>query len=150
MSDLTASLVSGGTYKFWSERIGSWLPSVYPGMVVDSSEWREWVEVSIATWRGPVQRPRGNGRIRVQLTGRVFVRRTTNLGRGAEIAERLRSETEGVCLAIRDPADEEGTVLGYVRFFEPEVRNLSRDERDAGGSGIEMWSVDWRGMAESV
>ena len=86
----------------------------------------------------------------MQLTGRVFVRRTTNLGRGAEIAERLRSETAGICLAIHDPTDEEATVLGYVRFFEPEVRNLSRDERDAEGSGIEMWTVDWRGMAESA
>lgn len=148
--ELTASLVSGAVYKFWSETIGSRLPSIYPGMVVDSSEWREWVEVSIATWRGPVQRPRGYGRLRVQLTGRVFVRRTTNLGRGAEIAERLRSELAGICLAVRDPEDEERTVLGYARFFEPEVRNRSRDERDAEGNGIEMWTVDWRGSAESV
>ena len=104
-AELTPSLVSGAVYKFWSESIGSRLPSIYPGMVVDSSEWREWVEVSIATWRGPVQRPRGYGRLRVQLTGRVFVRRTTNLGRGAEIAGRLRSERGG----------ERGSWLGAAR-----------------------------------
>lgn len=150
IAGVNASLVSGTVGMYWSETIGTWLPSILPGMVADTTEWREWVEVSIATWRSPIQRPRGRHRLRVQLTGRVFVRRTSNLGRGTEIAEGLRSALAGICLAVRDPDDEGEEILGYVRFFEAEVRRSSGDERDASGSGIEMWSVEWRGMAESV
>lgn len=142
---VTRTLIGG-----WSERVGSWLATMYPGRIAESSEWGEWNEVWVSTWRDPVQRERGKHRVRVEMTAHVFVRRGENAGRGGEIVERIRKETSGLCLAVHEGEGSEDRIAGYVRLFEPEVRNLSRPERERSGSGLEHLVMQWYGVAEET
>jgi len=145
---LTSRLITESVCAYWSEVIGIWLPTIYPGREVDSTEWREWNEINLSTWRGPVQRSGGWERLRVHLTCHVFVRSGANLGRGAEIAERIRLVTNQACLPVVDSHSVGGQIVGHLRLYEPEVKNLSRTESDPGGSGIEQWTIGWKGFAE--
>jgi len=147
---LTSSLVTESVGAYWSEMIEGWLPTIYPGRQIDSSDWQEWSEYSVSTWKGPIQRSGGWERLRVQLTSQVFVRKGTNLGRGAEIAERIRGLTAQICLPVKDRNDEEAAIVGYLRLYEPEVKNLSLHESNPGESGLEHWTMDWRGIAEAT
>ncbi|MEX0715331.1 MAG: hypothetical protein WD066_02025 [Planctomycetaceae bacterium] len=141
--------IAGGLFAHWADEFPLDVPTVFPGTEIDLADAAEWIDISLDAWSDRVRRHGGKRRVTLMLSVHCFAKPSTDHGRADELADAAEATLAGRTISIRD-ADESGLpIVGYVKLFEPQARDLSRSTREAGDA-VRHIAVRIAGVAEEV
>lgn len=141
--------IAAAVFERWRDALASDAPTIYPGLHVDTSAWPEWFELWLDSWSPRRQRSVAPELTNLLVTAHCFVRPATDAGRVLQLAAAAQQALNRQTLAIADPAARE-VVVGYAKFTEADVRDVTRLEADAGRHGLQHHVVTWHGWAQRV
>ncbi|MAT14601.1 MAG: hypothetical protein CMJ46_04950 [Planctomyces sp.] len=142
--------ISSSLMSYWRDEVVVDLPTIYPGMRLDTSSLPGWLEWRTEFWKPYAQR---SGQWELQrLSVEVHV-----YAKGLDTGPVLQRLIDGVLpvltrktIEVHDYEQSGTPLLGYVRLDEPEVRELSREELNRSGSTLRHALIEWRGRAQEV
>ncbi|MEX0701183.1 MAG: hypothetical protein WD069_03730 [Planctomycetales bacterium] len=141
--------ITGSLFSHWADQFPLSAPTIYPGTEVDLADAVEWIDLALDAWSDRAGREIGKRMLSVTVAVHCFAKPSTDHGRADELADAARATLAGRTIAVRD-ADESGLpVVGYLKLFEAQVRDLSRSARDTGG-GLRHVAIRVSGIAEEV
>lgn len=146
-TDVEPRWISSAVYRAWSEEVTEAVPTIYPGVEVDTTAWSEWYEIWVEQWQARPQRQRAPEFCDVRVTVHAFVRPTANKGRAQELMGVARTVLTGRTLAVEN-SDSEGGVVGYIKLGNGDVKELTRVDADASRHGLQHLVGLWRGLAQ--
>ncbi|MCA9040457.1 MAG: hypothetical protein KDA65_08930 [Planctomycetaceae bacterium] len=142
--------ITSSLMKQWQEDINLEVPTSYPGMQLDTSALTGWLEWRTEFWKPYVQRISQQELQRLSVEVHVY-------SRGVESGLVLNQLVDGVLpvltrktIAVHDYEVSGTPLVGYVSLYEPEVRELSRNELNRQSSPLRHALVEWRGLAQEV
>jgi len=143
---MTLPDLSAAFCRWWHDRSPSDEWTLYPGMTREVAALAEWFEVCVDA---AIPQP-GNGVlefVEVSVSVHVWSRPGPALGRGQQFAEQARQRLAGALIPLANSSEDE---YGVLRLREPELRDLTRADRDAGRHGLQHWVVRCSGQAQTT
>ncbi|QDU78981.1 hypothetical protein Pla110_06850 [Polystyrenella longa] len=142
--------IASSLMKHWQEETTIEVPTSFPGMRLDTSALTGWLEWRTEFWKPYVQRSGQQELQRLSVEVHVYSR---GVGAGP-VLHRLVDEVLPVytrtTMEVHDYEESGAPLIGYVSLYEPEVRELSREELNQHGSQLRHALVEWRGMAQEL
>lgn len=141
--------IAGSLFAHWADQFPLNVPTIYPGTERDLAGAAEWLDIAVESWGERARRANGRRIVSLAVVVHCFAKPATDHGRADVLADAARATLAGRTIEVRD-ADESGEpVVGYIKLFEPQVRDLSRPAREAG-AGLRHVTLRVPGIAEEL
>ncbi|QDT67067.1 hypothetical protein [Calycomorphotria hydatis] len=118
----------------------------FPGKRIDTAPLTEWLELTIDSLSEEPARHQQLQLGSYSIGIHVFAKPTSTIYRAQILADQLRSEFDALNLEISDPDMSEGQTVGFAKFSESQVRDLSRPE--VTNREIQHLLLTWRVLAQ--
>lgn len=146
--------ISSAVFRAWTAGLTEPIPTLFPGVRSDTSQWSAWYELWVDHWSPRNQRKHAPELADLRVTVHVFVRGTPDKARIQQLIDRAREILNGQTLAISstpEDSDSDGEhVVGYIKLGVAEVKELSRLDADAQRHGLQHHVAIWDGIAQRV
>jgi len=126
------------------------LAIAWPGRQLDTESIGEWSELWCDDALGVVQREHSPERREITVTAHVFVRPSNQTTRVHELAEAARRAFHDRTISIVEPGDDDGAIVGVIRFREADVRDLTRLHAEVERRPLHHLVVMVRGTAQET
>ncbi len=134
----------------WREQFPEDCRVIEPGLQQDASRWDCWVELTFPWVREHPGRQGGLQTLEVLADTHCFAVRNEDWGRIQRVVEAARESLAGRTVVVRESVAAALPAIGYVKFGDAEVRDLTRLERHVGGRALFHFLVSVRGFAQMV
>lgn len=132
---------------FWRQRMPIPVTTLYPGLRLNTASLPEWIELSFPMFRESKSRTGDAALCELAVTANCFAKSSNDKGRIHTIVDACRNTLRHQLIFIRDHDAIGAPAIGYVRFFEANLRfeNASDDEVV---HAIDSASVTFQGIAQ--
>ncbi len=132
---------------YWRNQFPEDCLLIEPGLQGDASRQESWIELAFPVLRQERQRRTGLQSVELLMDTHCFAVLGEDAGRVRRLVDAVRAAFAGNTLMVRDYGLSALPAVGYVKFGEAEVRDLTRVERRAGGRPLAHYLVSLRGVA---
>jgi hypothetical protein len=147
---LSLEAIVTSVFRQAEEELPGGLAIAWPGRQLDTESIGEWIELWCDDALGVVQRDQPPERREIALTVHVFVRPSNQTTRVHELAETTRRAFHARTISIIEPGDEDGGIVGVIRFREADVRDLTRLHAEVERRPLHHLVVTVRGTAQEA
>lgn len=134
----------------WTAAFSSSVPTIYPGMRIDTDRLREWCELWVDAWSDRPRRMHGPDELNVSILVHCFARHPTSKTVAHRLAMAAREALGERLVPVLDREHTVPVTLGVLRLREHSVQDLSRNHAALGQERLQHLVVVFQGMAQAV
>lgn len=124
--------------------------TVYPGMQVDTSSLKEWVEWRADLWERIAGRQQQKPLFRLSLRLHLFSREEPSRLSMHEMVDAARPVYTQQTVPVLDYSENDKPLVGHVLMYESELQDLSRNDLEAGRHALKHSLLEWRGIVQEL
>lgn len=147
---LTPKLVLASIATAWERSRPVNVPTVYPGMVINTTGWAAWYELNLDGWQERTHRHRGLTLIDLNVSWQAYARVGTVLGRVQQLAERVQRGLAGRTFPIINGDHSERLLVGYLKLGDASVRDWTRVDREGLRGHLRHLTISFRGVVQAI
>lgn len=138
--------ISTSLHAHWAQLSPEGVPTVFPGVFVDTSGATDWIEVWLDMASEQPHRQSSPSRVTLFLTVHCFSRDRHDTLRAESLCEAVTDTLARTAIPVVDP-QQPAVHIGLLQTTEPEIRNLSRLHAAKEGDPLQHLVVTLTGTA---
>ncbi len=147
---LSAQHLISSIHAHWSTHFPEEVPTIYPGLRLDTERLTQWCELWVDGWSDPPRRAIAPDGLTVSILVHCFARHPADKTAVHRLASAARAALSGQTLPIQDFGPETPASLGVLRVREQTVQDLSRNHAALGQERVQHLVLVFHARAEEV
>ena len=148
-STLDLTTLIGNLFDYWELNFPHDVVTAYPGIVIDTQNLAEWVDLELNEFSRCIGRDSSPPRGDIVLKVNLFVRRSTDFSRINRLANTALAIFTQTTIPLYAP-DSTELLLGYAQMLEGHVQNHTRHDREVHGVDLQRVTITVKGIVQEV